>query len=112
VRAFDALPPWLRREGELNVAAPRLRESIDWRRINLLDTRAISALGAFDAIICRNVMIYFRDETTQAVVSRLHDALVPNGYLLVGASESLLRLGTAFTCEERGGAFFYRKGAT
>ena len=112
VRAFESLPPWLSREGELNVVSPRLRESIDWRRINLLDTTAISALGSFDAIVCRNVMIYFRDETTQAVVSRLHDALVPDGYLLIGASESLLRLGTAFACEERRGAFFYRKGAT
>ena len=112
VRGFQTLPPWLTREGELTVASPRLRDSIDWRRINLLDTMAISALGKFDAIICRNVMIYFRDETTQAVVSRLHDALVPDGYLLVGASESLLRLGTAFSCEERRGAFFYHKGAT
>ncbi len=111
VRGFESLPPWISREGELNVVSPHLREAIDWRRINLLDTAAIEALGRFDAIICRNVMIYFRDETTQTVVSRLHDALVPEGYLLIGASESLLRLGTAFTCEERRGAFFYRKGA-
>ena len=112
VRGFQTLPSWLSREGELNAASPRLREAIDWRRINLLDSVAISALGQFDVIICRNVMIYFRDETTQAVVSRLHDTLRPDGYLLVGASESLLRLGTAFACEERGGAFFYRKGTT
>ena len=110
VRAFETLPHWLRRDGEFHVASPRLRESIDWRRVNLLDATAISALGLFDAIICRNAMIYFRDETTQAVVSRLHGALVPDGYLLIGASESLLRLGTAFVCEERRGAFFYRKG--
>jgi chemotaxis protein methyltransferase CheR len=112
VRGFQTLPPWLTRAGDLTAASPRLRDSIDWRRINLLDTAVIAALGKFDAVICRNVMIYFRDETTQAVVSRLHDALVPDGFLLVGASESLLRLGTAFVCEERGGAFFYRKGAT
>jgi chemotaxis protein methyltransferase CheR len=112
VRAFESLPAWLSCEGELNVASARLRESIEWQRINLLDAATITGLGHFDAIICRNVMIYFRDETMQTVVSRLHDALVPDGYLLVGASESLLRLGTVFTCEERRGAFFYRKGAT
>jgi chemotaxis protein methyltransferase CheR len=44
-------------------------------------------------------------------VRRLHDSLTEGGVLLVGASESLMRLGSAFTCEERGGAFFYRKGA-
>ena len=112
VRAFETLPAWLDLEGDQHVASPRLRESIDWRRINLLDAGAISALGHFDAIICRNVMIYFRDETTQAVVSCLHDALVAGVHLLIGASESLLRLGTAFTCEERRGAFFYRKANT
>jgi chemotaxis protein methyltransferase CheR len=109
VRALEGLPYWLSKDGETNVVAPRLRDSIDWRRINLLDAAAIAALGAFDAIICRNVMIYFRDGTTRDVVSRLHETLLPGGYLLIGASESLLRLGTAFVCEERRGAFFYRK---
>jgi chemotaxis protein methyltransferase CheR len=109
VRSFETLPHWLSRDGERNVVAPRLREAIDWRCINLLDAPAVAALGHFDAIICRNVMIYFRDETTQAVVARLHDALVPGGQLLIGASESLLRLGTAFVCEEQRGAFFYRR---
>jgi chemotaxis protein methyltransferase CheR len=69
----------------------------------------VTALGTFDAVICRNVLIYFRDETTQAVVARLQRALTPGGALLVGASESLMRLGTALICEEHGGAFFYRK---
>lgn len=109
VRALESLPHWLSKDGETNVVSLRLRESIDWRRINLLDAAAIAALGAFDAIVCRNVMIYFRDGTTRDVVSRLHDTLLPDGYLLIGASESLLRLGTAFACEERRGAFFYRK---
>jgi chemotaxis protein methyltransferase CheR len=110
VRVCDPLPPWLSKEGDLHVVAPRLREAIDWRRINLLDSAAVDALGRFDAIICRNVMIYFRDQTTESVVSRLYQSLVPGGHLLVGASESLLRLGTAFACEERRGAFFYRRG--
>ena len=111
VRNLETLPHWLSREGELNVASPRLRESIDWRLINLLDGAAVAALGRFDAVICRNVMIYFRDDTTQGVVSRLHDVLVPGGHLLIGASESLLRLGTAFNCVEHRGAFFYQKAA-
>lgn len=109
VRSLEALPHWLSREGQQHVVSTRLRDVIDWRRINLLDEAAVQALGRFDAIICRNVLIYFRDPTVQAVVSRFHDMLTPGGYLLVGASESLLRLGTPFACEERRGAFFYRK---
>ena len=44
------------------------------------------------------------------IVERLEASLAPRGLLLVGASESLLRFGTVFECEEHGGAFFYRKG--
>ena len=111
VRSLEQLPAWLRQDGALHVTDEQLRRSIDWRRINLLDGPTIAALGVFDAVICRNVLIYFRDETIQSVVRRLHDSLADGGVLLVGASESLMRLGSAFTCEERGGAFFYRKGA-
>lgn len=110
LRSLEQIPPWLRSEGELHVTDEHLRNSIDWRRINLLDQATVAALGTFDAIICRNVLIYFRDETIHSVVRRLHESLEDGGALLVGASESLMRLGSAFTCEERGGAFFYRKG--
>jgi chemotaxis protein methyltransferase CheR len=111
LRSFEAPPHWLSFDGQQHVASARLREAVQWRRINLLDGAAVQALGQFDAVICRNVLIYFRDRTIQAVVGRLHDSLVVGGYLLVGASESLLRLGTAFSCEERRGSFFYRKAS-
>jgi chemotaxis protein methyltransferase CheR len=57
------------------------------------------------------VLIYFRDQTIEKVVDRLWQQLTPNGHLLVGASESLLRFKVAFVCEEQRGAFFYRKQA-
>jgi chemotaxis protein methyltransferase CheR len=88
---------------------PSLVEAVDWRRINLLDELAVASLGAFDAILARNVLIYFSDATVRRVVSSLSQALVPGGVLLVGASESLLRYGTQLGCEEHGGAFFYRR---
>ena len=80
---------------------------MDWRRVNLVDAAAVAALGAFDAILCRNVLIYFRDDTARRVVELLTSALVPGGHLLVGTSESLMRFGTALRCEERRSAFFY-----
>jgi chemotaxis protein methyltransferase CheR len=86
-----------------------LSESIRWERINLVDAPAVSALGLFDVILCRNVLIYFTDQTARRVVETLGRALRPSGQLLVGVSESLLRFGTSFRCEERGGAFFYQK---
>lgn len=88
-----------------------LVDAISWRRVNLIEEREVLAVGRFDAIVCRNVLIYFTDETARRVIASLHDALAPGGRLLVGASESLLRLGTLLACEERGGSFFYRKRA-
>jgi chemotaxis protein methyltransferase CheR len=81
--------------------------AVEWRRLNLMDAAAIAALGPFDAILCRNVLIYFQDSTARRVVDSLTSALVPGGSLLVGTSESLMRFGTALVCEERRGAFFY-----
>ncbi len=84
--------------------------AIRWEQVNLLDAARVEALGVFDAILCRNALIYFRDAGVLRVVERFAASLRPGGVLLVGASESLLRYGTIFECEERGGAFFYRMG--
>lgn len=89
--------------------APELVAAVQFRCVNLLDRAAIAELGLFDLILCRNVLIYFRDERTQKVVAHLVAALNPGGVLLVGVSESLLRFGTALSCEEHAGSFFYRK---
>lgn len=85
-----------------------LREKISFRTMNLLDNPGIDQLGLFDVILCRNVLIYFRDEIINRVLDRLTRSLAPGGILSVGVSESLLRFGTALACEERSGAFFYR----
>lgn len=113
-RSARALPKgvigrWLHERGEAMVIERSLARAIQWRHLNLLDDAAVTALGPFDVILCRNVLIYFRDEVARMVMNRLADSLRPGGYLLVGASESLLRFGTSLSCEERGGAFFYRK---
>jgi chemotaxis protein methyltransferase CheR len=95
-------------DGRAAVAAS-VREAIEFRQVNLADRDAVRALGSFDAILARNVLIYFSDQTTLEVVQRLADALTTRGALLVGVSESLLRFGTALRCEEHRGVFLYRK---
>lgn len=85
-----------------------LRDSIQFRTGNLFDDPGIEQLGAFDVILCRNVMIYFSDTSVVRVIERLRRSLARGGVLAVGVAESLLRFGTSLLCEERGGAFFYR----
>jgi chemotaxis protein methyltransferase CheR len=117
LRALRSLPPgvegrWLDVEGGRPRVRPEVAGGVDWRRVNLVDAAAVAALGTFDAILCRNVLIYFQDATALRVVDLLASALVPGGVLLVGTSESLMRFGTALNCEERRGAFFYTKAGT
>ena len=99
------------REANRAQVSRSLLASVDYRQLNLIDPAAIAALGTFDLVLCRNVLIYFSDPTVLRVVASLSGALAEDGgRLLIGASESLLRFGTALRCEERGGAFFYARG--
>lgn len=111
-RSIRALPPgvmgrWLEVENGRVKVRQRLRDAIEWRRVNLLDEEAIRALGTFDAVLCRNVLIYFSDATVQRVLSTLTDALKDLAPLLLGASESILQLGTVLELQECAGACFY-----
>jgi len=87
--------------------APRIRAAVQFSTANLIDPPA-PALGVFDVILCRNVLIYFADDQILRVIDRLAALLAPDGLIAVGASESLLRFGTRLVSEERGGSFFYR----
>jgi len=112
-RSLRSLPHtaqrWLRFEKDRAFADSRLVDSIDWRQVNLTVPEQVSALGTFDVVVCRNVLIYFSDDTVQRVVRNVAGQLRPGGRLLVGASESLMRFGTLLECEERAGAFLYRR---
>lgn len=67
---------------------PSARGAVRFQRENLV-TGDFAPLGQFDLILCRNVLMYFRPETRQKVVSRLLRQLSPQGQLFVGHSESL-----------------------
>jgi chemotaxis protein methyltransferase CheR len=69
-------------------ARPDLRRLVHFVRQNLQDEQW-SIGGAFDLVLCRNVLIYFTNETRGAVMDRLVSVLAPEGVLLLGHAESM-----------------------
>ncbi|MGI5865289.1 MAG: CheR family methyltransferase [Myxococcales bacterium] len=67
--------------------------------------------GLWDAILCRNVIIYFDRPTTGRAIGRFFDGLREGGYLCLGYSESLYRISGAFELVELESSFLYRKPA-
>ena len=64
--------------------------------------------GAFDAVFCRNMLMYFVPETAAAVVARIQRALAPDGYLFLGHAETLRGLSQAFHLRRDSGTFYYQ----
>jgi chemotaxis protein methyltransferase CheR len=74
---------------------PELQRMIEFAQVNLLDTH-LPVKGPFDAIFCRNVLIYFDRATQAQVVKRFAPLLRPNGLLFIGHSESLFHVSDVF----------------
>jgi chemotaxis protein methyltransferase CheR len=68
------------------VVTNTLRQKIVFAECNLLDT--FDALGKFDIILCRNVLLYFDAATKKDVMERMASVLVPGGYFFLGSTET------------------------
>jgi chemotaxis protein methyltransferase CheR len=80
--------------GDLWQIASELRSMVEYRQFNLLQD--FSGLGTFDAVFCRNVLIYFDQPTKSAVLNRLARSVAPDGYLMLGAAETVVGLTDQF----------------
>ena len=87
---------------------PELSKMVQFRTINLLDD--LTELGRFDAIFCRNVLIYFDQETKTSLLERVAGMLPPDGFLCLGGAETTLGVSDRFDAiaDQRG---LYRPAA-
>jgi chemotaxis protein methyltransferase CheR len=74
----------------------RVRALCHFGQMNLLDEEKARLLGRADAVFCRNVLIYFDTYARKRVIDIFQERLYPGGVLLLGHSESLLNVSTAF----------------
>ena len=74
--------------------APSLKAMVDFRPFNLLEDP--KALGRFDVVFCRNVLIYFDQEMKGRILDRISRQMAPDGVLYLGGAETVLGLTTRF----------------
>src|SRR5215207_1427325 len=113
-RSFRNLPADLRaryftQEGETKTwrVDAKLHACVEWGVVNLMDEAQVAPRAAANVIFCRNVFIYFSNQTIGRTVRTFAEHIRPPGYLFVAASESLLRISEEFELQEMGNAFVY-----
>jgi chemotaxis protein methyltransferase CheR len=94
--------------GDGFLIAERIKRMVQFGSLNLMDDARVRGAGPFDAIFCRNVLIYFDRPTQKRVVENFAKALRPGGYLFLGHAESLFHLTDHFEPIVQPKAIVYR----
>jgi chemotaxis protein methyltransferase CheR len=84
-----------------------LKIMVQFKKQNLLDSFA--SLGKFDFVLCRNVLIYQNEAKKKEILARIAELLSPKGFLVLGASESLIGLSDDFQQRFENGTIFFQK---
>jgi chemotaxis protein methyltransferase CheR len=92
--------------------APKIRRMVKFSRLNLVDDPYPSpetVTDRMDLVVCRNVLIYFKDETIQRIVDRFHESLVEGGWLVVGPAEPSQEIFHRYQVTNYPGTIVYRR---
>lgn len=102
---------YFQKEGKHYLLAQKIKEMVNFEYLNLNDDSYPSIFNetnAQDLIICRNVLIYIDSESCGRLMQKINKCLVPDGYLMLGASDPINIAGTDFVYENRKGTLFSR----
>ena len=91
---IQMLVKYFKQNGELWQISPEIRAMVQHRQLNLLHD--FSSLGVFDVIFCRNVLIYFDQDTKINIFGRLAKTMEADGFLALGAAETVVGLTDVF----------------
>ena len=90
---------------------PDVHQRVSYDIVNLVAEDEVRRHASAPIVLCRNVFIYFSEDSIRRALRVFERAMPAPGYLCVGASESLLRRTVAFELQDVGGAFIYVKDA-
>jgi chemotaxis protein methyltransferase CheR len=115
--AFRVMPPDMKRSYFIERSdgahvAERIRSMCNFGQMNLLHADRVRLLGRQDIIFCRNVLIYLDGNARRTIIDLFHERLYPGGVLVLGHSESLLNVSTAFELLHLREDLAYRKPVT
>ena len=88
---------------------PETASLVRVEKLNLHDAKQMKAMRGYDFVFCRNVLIYFDDESRRSVVNHFYDSLNPKGYIFLGHSESVGRITSGFRLKRAEGHLLYTK---
>lgn len=112
--AFKTTPESIKKKyftvvaGGLKVA-PHVQALTSFSVLNLNDTLAVKRIPRSHVVFCRNVIIYFDDAMKKKVVGSFYENLAPGGFLVLGHSETLHKISSAFRPKFISGAVAYQK---
>lgn len=85
----------------------KIRDLVEFRRLNLMES--FTMLGGFDAIFCRNVLIYFDDTAKRKILDQFHHMLSDDGFLVLGSTESTYGITDKFKSIQHNKTIVYKK---
>jgi len=86
-----------------------IKSICNFEQLNLIDPIKLKGISNVDFIFCRNVLIYFDNDSRRRVASNFYDILNAGGYIFLGHSESMSRITNAFKLRRQGGFIVYQK---
>lgn len=115
-RALHRLSPQLkakyfRPHGDGYRICDALRQSIDFSVVNVADPVAMRRFRDIDVVFCRNMLIYFDDDSRRQAVEALYESMRPGGVICLGHSESMSRMSAMFEPRKYGGTILYQRPA-
>lgn len=105
----DYLQKYFSKNGAAYRVLPQVKEHVRFYQLNLKDASAMETMEGFHAIFCRNVLIYFDEQSRREAALSFYRSLLPGGFIFLGHSESMSRITNLFKPRRFKEAIIYQK---